>query len=160
MRDKKRTGWRLAAAATVLCLAMLAAPAAALAEKAAGYALGFQFVSPFSGVSVKIPVDEGLIFQPVLVAHSDADGSTYTLFGRLLFDLGEKNGIARYWAVGAGTEKWKKATVGANLSLGAEFVRTSFGSPSLEVALYASRDQNTDVTYWGTALNFGWHYWF
>lgn len=159
MRRNKRPGWRLAAAA-VVCMMSLAVSATAWAENGAGYALGFQFASPFSGVSVKLPVGEGMLFQPVLVAHSDEGGSSYTLFGRLLFDLGEKNGIARYWAVGAGTEKWKKNTVGANLSLGGEFLRTSFGSPSLEVALYASRDESADVTSWGTALNFGWHYWF
>ncbi|MGE5552939.1 MAG: hypothetical protein ACM3XZ_03320 [Betaproteobacteria bacterium] len=130
------------------------------ATLAAEYGIGYQFFAPFSGLSVKIPLNEDLTLQPVAIAHSDQDGSSYTLAGRLLFDLGEKNGIARYWAAGAGIRQRQQQTMGVNVSLGAEFRKAQFGAPSIEVAVYAGKEEGSAAPLWGTALNFGWHFWF
>jgi hypothetical protein len=130
------------------------------AVSAADYAAGVQFMAPFWGLSVKLPAD-GMTLQPIIVARSDAGGSSYTIAGRFLFNLGQKNGIARYWGAGVGLERDKVEKVGANLSLGAELHHARFpGAPSLEVALYAGREGSGAAPFWGTAVNFGWHFWF
>ncbi len=140
-----------------LLLALAVLFGLAIPVSAAEYAVGYQIVTPFDGLSVKLP-GEGVTWQPIVIARSDAGGSTYTMAARVLFNLGVKEGISRYWAACLGIERQEQDTVGVNVSIGAEFHRAQIGAPSVELGLYGARRDNLPV--WGTTINVGWHFWF
>jgi len=143
---------------------MFLAPAAALAD---GFGFGWQYTGPASGFSLRLPLDRNLAIQPLLsLSMQDrADGAAgHAIYGlRALVNLPALGPVHPYLGAGIGRSSrfgngQTEIAQGGQAFLGLEYQGSSL-RPSFEVGVgYLNRPDG--VSYLGTMLNFGLHYYF